>query len=206
MKRNWKVILLTCIVLLVVILLAVNLYNSGKKEVLSQFREHQFVHAEHVTIQIESFFLNHSWRLQALSAQVLRHYDEIMRKEFDIHDHLQSFRKQTEKAHAKGVFLQDERGSIISSTDRNLRDLFKGQNEFFARAKEKENRGEVFISPLSKTQPLNFLLALPLYQEAQRHSQARAGGRQRRTWPWCKRTGRCGASPSRTGGTHSARS
>ena len=92
MKRNWKIILLTGIVLLVVILLAVNLYNSGKREVLSQFREQQFVHAQHLTIQIESFFLYHSWRLQELSSWILPHFDDPQEKKVDIQDHLRSFR------------------------------------------------------------------------------------------------------------------
>ena len=73
----------------------------------------------------------------------------------------------------KGIFLQDEFGSIINSTDRNMSGLIDGQSEFFAWAKKKENRGEVFVSPLSKTQPLQFLLAMPLYQEAQRRSKPR---------------------------------
>jgi len=173
MKRNWKIILLTCIVLLVVILLAVNLYKSGKKEVLSQFREQQFVHAQHLAIQIESFFLYHSWRLQKLSAWILPHYEDTEGKKVNIQDHLESFRKQMGKAHVRGIFLQDESGSMIGSTDRNMSGLIEGQSGFFAWAKKKENRGEVFVSPLSKTQPLNFLLAIPLYQEVQMRSQAR---------------------------------
>jgi hypothetical protein len=112
MKRNWKIILLTGIILLVVIFLAINLYTSGKREVLSQFRQQQIVHAQHITIQIESFFLYHSWRLQDLSIAILRHYDDIGKKKFDIQGHLESFRKQMEKAHVKGILLQDEFGSI----------------------------------------------------------------------------------------------
>ena len=173
MKRNWKIILLTGIVLLVVILLAVNLYNSGKREVLSQFREQQFVHAQHLTIQIESFFLYHSWRLQELSSWILPHFDDPQEKKVDIQDHLRSFRTQMEKAHVKGIFLQDESGSIINSTDRHTSGLIHGQGEFFAWAKKKENRGKVFVSPLSKAQPIQFLLAMPLYQEAKRGSKPR---------------------------------
>jgi hypothetical protein len=173
MKRNWKIILLTGFVLLAVIALAVNLYETGKKEVLSQFREQQFVHAQHITIQIESFFLYHSWRLQQLSASVPRNYDDIKGKKVDIQDHLHSFREKMEKAHVKGIFLQDEFGSIINSTDRHTSGLIHGKSEFFAWAKKKENWGEVFVSPLSKAQPLQFLLAMPLYQEAKRGSKPR---------------------------------
>ena len=160
-------------VLLAVILLGVNLYNSGKKEVLSQFREQQFVHAQHLAIQIESFFLYHSWRLQELSAWILPHYQDTEGKKVNIRDHLESFHKLMEKAHVKGIFLQDEFGSIIDSTDPNMSGGIEGESEFFTWAKKKENRGEVFVSPLSKTQPLNFLLAIPLYQEVQMRSQAR---------------------------------
>lgn len=164
---------MTGIVLLVVILLAVNLYNSGKKEVLAQFREQQFVHAQHIAIQIESFFLYHSWRLQELSAWILPHYEDTEGKKVNIQDHLQSFRKQMEKAHVKGIFLQDEFGSMIHPTERNMSGVIEGQSGFFAWAKKKENSGEAFVSPLSKAQPLNFLLAIPLYQEAQMRSPAR---------------------------------
>ncbi len=52
MKRYWKIISLTGILLLVVTLLGVNLYNWGKEEVLSQFREHQHLHAKHLAIHL----------------------------------------------------------------------------------------------------------------------------------------------------------
>jgi len=77
MKRNWKIVSLTGIILLVVILLAINLYNSGKKGVLSQYRQHQLVHARHISIQIESFFLYHSWRFQEISTSIFGRYDDI---------------------------------------------------------------------------------------------------------------------------------
>jgi len=51
MKKNWKIILLTGIVLLAVIVLSLHLYESGKKEVLSELREQHFVRAQHITIQ-----------------------------------------------------------------------------------------------------------------------------------------------------------
>ena len=104
MKRNWKIILLTGIVLLAVIVLAVNLYNSGKKEVLSQFREQQFVHAQHITIQIESFFLYHSWRLQELSAWILPHYDDPQGKKVDIQDHLRVLPQTDGESPCEGDF------------------------------------------------------------------------------------------------------
>jgi hypothetical protein len=120
MKRNWKIVSLTGIILLVVILLAINLYIMGKKEVLSQFREPQYVHGQQLAIQIQSYFLYHSWRLQEISPSIFRRYDDIKNKKADIHDYLESFCKQMEKAHVKGILLQDEFGAIINSASSNI--------------------------------------------------------------------------------------
>ena len=104
---------------------------------------------------------------------ILPHYADRKWKNIYTRDHLQFFHKQMDKAHVKGIFLQDEFGSIIHSTDPNMSGLIKGESQFLAWAKKKENRGGVFVSPLSKTQPLNFLLAIPLYQEEQTSSEPR---------------------------------
>lgn len=169
MKRNWKIILLTGIVLLAVIVLAVNLYESGKKEVLTQFREQQFVYAHHLAVHIDSFFLYHSWRLQELAASIVRHDHDIGKIKAHIQDHLGSFRQQMEKAHVKEILLQDEIGSIINDTDGKISGLIEGQSEHFAWAVKEENRGELFVSALSQAQPLHFLVSTPLYQQAERH-------------------------------------
>ena len=164
MKRNWKIILLTGIILLVVIFLAVNLYNSGKKELLSQFRENQFIHAQHISIQIESFFLHHSWKLQELAASILPQIDDIKKKKAGFQDDVHSQLRQMEKAYVKAISLHDEFGSIIYSTDKNITGLNDPLDEFFIRAKKKENRRKVFIWPLSETPHLRFILAMPLYE------------------------------------------
>jgi PAS domain S-box-containing protein len=178
MKRNWKIILLTGTVLLVVILLAVNLYNSGKKEVLAQFREQQFIHAQHITIQIESFLLYHSWRLQELSRSIVRHYGDMGKKKFDIQGDLESFRKQMEKAHVKGILLQDRNSAIINSSDSNMSRIIEGQTEFLAWARKKENRGRVSVWPMSLPPPLRLLLAIPLYRETPNRGQrSKTGGK-----------------------------
>lgn len=156
MKRNWKIISLTGIILLVVILLAVNLYVSGKKEVLAQFREQQFIHAQHITIQIESLFLYHSWRLKEISWAIVRHQDNLRKIKAHLKDHLESFRKQMEKAHVKGILLQDEFGTIINSSDSNMNRVIEGQTEFFAWAQKKENRGKVSVWPVSMPPLLDF--------------------------------------------------
>lgn len=162
---------MTGILLLVVILLAVNLYNSGKREVLSQFREQQSVYTHHLAVHIESFFLYHSWRLQELSASIVRHDQDIGKIGVHLRDHLESFRQQMEKAHVKGILLQDEFGSIINSTDGKISGSVEGRNEVFAWAVKKGNKGEVFVSALSHAQPLHFLISTPLYQQAEGRSR-----------------------------------
>ena len=164
MKRNWKIILLTGIILLVVIFLAVNLYNSGKKEVLSQFREHQYVHAQQITIQIESFFLHHFWRMQDLSGSILRESDDLKKKKATIQDNLHARLRQMENAYVKAISLHDEFGSIICSTNKDLIGLNDRQSEYFIWAKKKENWGKVFVWPLFNTPPLRLILAMPLYE------------------------------------------
>jgi PAS domain S-box-containing protein len=163
MKRNWKIILLTGIILLVVIFLAVNLYNSGKKELLSQFRENQFIHAQHISIQIESFFLHHLWSLQDLSASVLRQSDDLKKKEASIQDNFHARLGHKEKAYIKSISLHDEVGSIIYSTNKDIIGLNDRQSEYFIWAKKKENWEKVFVWPLFKTPTPRFILAIPLY-------------------------------------------
>jgi PAS domain S-box-containing protein len=166
MKRNWKIISLTGILLLVVILIAVNLYRSGKREVLSQFREHQYVHAQHITIQIESFFLHHFWRLQDLSSSILRESDDLKKKKATIQDNLHARLRQMDKAYIKTISLHDEFGSIIYSTNKDLIGLNDRQSEYFIWAKKKENRGKIFVWPPFNTPPLRLILAMPLYEGA----------------------------------------
>jgi hypothetical protein len=165
MKRNWKILLLTGILLVVVILLAVNLYHSNKEEVLSQFREHQLVHAQHIAIQIESFFLFQSSRLQELSGIILGHNDDIGKIRLHLRDHLQTFHEQMEGAHVEGILLEDELGSIISHGDPNMIRMIQAKSESFIWAKKNENRGKVFILPLSEEQPFSVVLAIALYRE-----------------------------------------
>jgi PAS domain S-box-containing protein len=178
MKRNWKIVSLTGIILLVVILLAINLYNSGKKEVLSQYRQHQLVHARHISIQIESFFLYHSWRFRELSASALLQYDNIKKKKINIRDPLWADFREMEKTHVKAISLHDEFGAMIYSTDANWKALSDRQTEFLAWARKKENRGKVSVWPMSLPPPLRLLLAIPLYRETPNGGQrSKTGGK-----------------------------
>jgi len=67
-KGNWIIVALTGFVLVLVVLLTFRLHYANKKEVLSQFKDHQFLHAQNIAKQIESLLTGHSTSLQTLSS------------------------------------------------------------------------------------------------------------------------------------------
>ncbi len=162
MKRNWIIIGLAVFVVLVVFLLIVRLYYSGKKEMLSQFQEHQNLYAHHLAYQIELFFWGHSRGLHALPSYLPSEYDWIRQVEANI----EAYSKGMEKVHLKEISLYDKSGKVAYSTNPKAMGLNYDRSEFFEWARKKENRGKVFVSPLFlESQPLRFLLMTPLYQD-----------------------------------------
>jgi hypothetical protein len=138
-------------------------HYSTKKVIVHQFHEHQSLHARHIAKHIESFFSGQSTRLKSLSSFLLLKYGDIKEKRAE----LQTYFEQTGEHYVKGISLHDERGTIISSTEAKVIGINHGKSEFFTWAEKKENKGNVFFSPLFlEPHSFKFLLAIPLYQEA----------------------------------------
>ena len=66
MKQNWRIIVITAVGVMVVIPLVVYLHNLSKEQVLLQLGEHQLLHAENLTDQIESLYCRHYIDLNAI--------------------------------------------------------------------------------------------------------------------------------------------
>lgn len=175
MRRNWIIVGLSGSVLIVVGLLALRLHQSSRKEVLSQFQDHQFLHAQNIAQKIESILMSQSRELQALSLL-------MSPQEADTEPgraRIEILSKQLEKAYVKRISLYNGSGKIIYSTTslekENLRD---GEGYLLAWAKKRESRGRILVLPLlpdgsekelkprtdqEEQNPLRFLLATPLY-------------------------------------------
>jgi PAS domain S-box-containing protein len=174
MRRNWIIIGLSGF-LLVIVLLALHLHHSSGKEVLSQFEDHQFLHAQNIAQKIESMLLSQSRELRTLS--VLISPQEVDREQGRVRIEILS--KQLEKAYVKGISLYNESGKFIYSTTSLGRENLKdGENNLLSWAKKRESRGRVLVLPLfpdgnenelnpeidqQAQNPLRFLLATPVY-------------------------------------------
>ena len=180
MRRNWIIIGLTGLVLLAVVLLSLRLHHSSTKEALSQFQDHQFLHAQNIAQKIESMLLSQSRELKTLS--LLISPQEVDPEQGRVRIEILS--KQLEKAYVKGICLYNESGKIIYSTTSLGRENLKdGENNLLSWAKKIENRGRILALPLSpdgdqenlkpgmdlpSQNPLRFLLATPLYGQVAR--------------------------------------
>jgi len=158
MKRHLMIIAVTVLVILAVVLLTLHLYHESKMEVLSQFQDHQLAHAQHLAHQIEFFFHARSQELQGLSSLVSRESGDLKKKKAAI----ETYSRMME--YVKTISLCNGMGAIVYSTDSNAIGLDQGDREFFSWAKEKENTGKVFGSPLPQPDSFMFLFAIPLYQ------------------------------------------
>ena len=186
MKRNWIIITVTSLSLLAVAFLAIHLHSLSKRKVISEFQEHQFLHAQHLASQIEFFVETLVRELRFLSALPSLRYGEREEKKSDIN----AFSKRLEQHHVKAISLYDEIGKRIISTDpadSNMAGLDPAPKELLAWARKKENRGKVYMSEeiLSEKKPegsessnpksgsrdnlpadrFKILLATPVYQD-----------------------------------------
>ena len=173
-KRNWIILVLTAFVLVVVALLMFSLH-ANKETVVSQFQDHQFLHAQNIAKQIESLLTTHSMNLQTLSSLLSLHDGDMKQKKAMI----QAWRKQLEKIHAEAISYQNEFGQMVYMTRPRVLGL-KEETQLTAWAKKKENRGKVLTLTLlpeegrqedgppakdHQVSPLRFLLAVPVYRE-----------------------------------------
>ncbi len=148
-----------------VFLLIVDLHRTSEKEVLSQFQEHQLIHARHLAGQINSYFENCLSGLQALSSFPSLQNVEPMERRTD----LEAYLRQMKKVHVKAISVLEERGIVVESTDPKSQSLDFGSRDFFTWAKKKENQGKVLASsyfPNSPPYHFKVLVVTPIYQDA----------------------------------------
>ncbi len=182
-KGSWIIVVLSGFVLVIVVFLTFRLHNANKREVISQFKDHQFLHAQNIAQQIESLLSGHARSLQTLSSLISSHNDDIKQKRDTIH----VYQKHLENLHVEAISLYDEFGERVCSAPRDKIGLKVGKNKLMAWAKEKKNRGKIFALALfppeaggnkgsaeaPKVSFLRLLLATPVYQDA---DQSQGGG------------------------------
>ena len=153
------IIAATVLVLIAALLLTLHLHHANKREVLSEFQDHQLAHVQHLARQIEFFFHARSHEIQALSSLVSRESGDLKKKTAVI----DTYSKVTE--YVKTISVCNRTGTIIYSTDSNTIGLNHSNRNFFSWAKKNENKGKVSGSSLFQPDSLVFLLAAPLYRE-----------------------------------------
>lgn len=142
MKRNWIIITVTSLALLAVAFLAINLYSLSKKKVISEFQEHQFLHAQHLTSQIEFFLDTLARELRFLSSLPSFRYGGGEEKRSDIH----AFLKRLEQHHVKAISFYDENERRMFSTDPGVTGPDPPSKSLLAWARKNENSGKVYLS------------------------------------------------------------
>ena len=93
MKRNLVVIMLTSVVLLLITSLALHLHQRSKKEVLSQFNEHQLDLARQVARELESHFRAYSVCIHFLSSLASLQYHDSKQIPTDIQKNFEHVRE-----------------------------------------------------------------------------------------------------------------
>ena len=165
MKRNAIVIACMVFIFVVICLLTVDLHRMSEKEVVSQFQEHQLIHARYLAGQIKSYFESRFSGLQVLTSFPSLRNGEPMERRIDIEAYL----RQLKKVHVKAVSVLEQHGIVVESTDPKSQGLDFGSRDFFLWAKKKENQGKAFVSSSFPNPPpyhFEVLLVTPIYQDA----------------------------------------
>ncbi len=132
MKRNWIIITVTSLALLAVAILAINLYTLTKTKVVSEFEEHQLLHAENLASDIELFVETLERELRILSTAPFLPYSSSGR---------------LKSRYAQATFLYDDeikKRAISSDASATVPDHVS--KKLLTWAKKKENRGKIFVS------------------------------------------------------------
>ena len=175
MRRIWIIIGLSILIFTGVVLLSFQIYHSSRKEILSQFQDHQFLHAQNIAQKVESILTSQAKELQALSLFISPRNAEMELRRV----RMEILSKQLERAYIKEISLYDEFGKTIYSTISIGKERLKGREASLLKwAKNAENRGKIYVMPLfpggngeekkseadpQAQNPLQFLLAIPIY-------------------------------------------
>ncbi len=132
MKRNWIIITVTSLALLAVAFLAINLYTLTKAKVVSEFEEHQLLHAENLASDIELFLETLERELRILSMTPFLPNPPS---------------SQLKSHYAKAIFLNDDeiKKRVISS-DASPTVPDHVSKRLLTWARKKENRGKIYMS------------------------------------------------------------
>ena len=177
MKRSWQIISLTIAVLLAVFFFGARLHYASMKEVTIRFQEQQLLHAHHVAERIENFLEGKAQVLKALSIPLSQQHESINRLRRD----LQAYSRGMEAHAIMKISLIDASGSTVYSSGEGTIGLDDGQSEVFVWCRHPDNKNKIFVSPLKQGEqdseagsrsapvgnlpPLQFILAMPLYDE-----------------------------------------
>jgi PAS domain S-box-containing protein len=170
-RINQKLALITVTVLIIGVasFFTAYLHQNSERTVLSQFEQHQLVHVQHVANKIRSYLLAQVSALQAISSSPSFQYGDLAEKAGDIRAYFQQGRNSPLRA----IYICNPTGTVIYSTDKKMVGLRYDEQEFFLRARKKENKNRTFVIPVSKPARsekskrgyLGLLLTIPVYQE-----------------------------------------
>jgi PAS domain-containing protein len=157
----------TIVVLMIVISIAFDLHRTSEETTVSQFQEHQLLHAQQAADLIESYLRTRTTGMQALSSFGSLRQRDLKKMRADLQEYLGYLNEKQVKA--MSVF--DENGTITYSTSDTAIGRNYAQCDFSIWAKKPENKGKFFISPILRA-PLpgeeaasfRALLVTPLYQ------------------------------------------
>jgi PAS domain S-box-containing protein len=169
-RQNSAVLCATGLVIGGVAFFTVYLHQASERAVLAQYEQYQLVHVQHMANKMASYFLDQVSVLRAISSSPSFQYGGPEEKAGDIRAYFQ----QAKNSPLRAIFVCDPAGNVVYSTDKKMIGLRYDEQEFFLRAKQKENKNRTFIhlvpravrSERSRRGEFGFLLTVPLYQEA----------------------------------------
>ena len=182
MRKNLTVIILTAGALLAVFFFTLQIHQTNKEKILSQFNGNQLQIARQTARQIESYLRTRSLDLRRFCSPVSRQNPGRERITADI----QLNYERLKAIQIKDISLLDEKGTVAYSTTAVAMGENHSQDNFFSWAREPVNKGSVWIGyekadrrsiPVTAGSPasthIGIFLVTPLYRESA------AGGRQK---------------------------
>jgi PAS domain-containing protein len=171
MKRNALMIASMAAILALIAYMALDLYQASRQEVIAQFQEQQRLIARHVANQIEKHLGRDGREIQVLVAHRAVQCHDLGQ----IAQEVQVALEASGRKHHENVFVYNEQGVIIQSSEERAIGLDHSRRDFFLWARVPENRGKLLVcrggtqNGTAPTAALGscFLLATPIYRESE---------------------------------------
>jgi PAS domain S-box-containing protein len=179
MKLKSSIIIFTIIILSIVTYLLFGLHNASKEEVTKRIVSQQYVAAQQLSREIESYL-----RGRTRGVEVLSSFSVIQNRDFDkMSVVLQEYFEYVKKDHVNSLSVYDENGTIIYSTNKNKLGQKYADSDFFLWATKKENKDKQFLFPFiqqtkNQTKPSHcicFRIVSPVYQEIKKEQSSGSG-------------------------------